>query len=29
MTDADLVQQFVRTVPLADGGTVVEICVIS
>ena len=29
MNDADLIADFIRTVPAADCGTVVEVCVIS
>lgn len=29
MTDQYLVQQFIRTVPSVDGGTVIEVCTIS
>ena len=29
MNDADLIHDFIRTVPFPDGGTVVEVCVIS
>ena len=29
MNDTDLIADFIRTVPAADGGTVVEVCVVS
>ena len=29
MNDADLIAQFIRTIPSADGGTVIEVCTIS